>query len=101
MANKITDMSKIRKVIKFHCIGKSKFVISNCLSLSRNKVKKYISLFEVFAMPLEQINKKTDAELETFFFVCAKFQYIQRFLSKVNLYFYKRFQYIYLNCIVR
>ena len=45
MANKVTDMSKIRKVIKFHCSGKSKLFISNYLSLSINTVKKYISLF--------------------------------------------------------
>ena len=43
MANKVTDMSKIRKVIKFHCGGKSKLFISDYLSLSRNTVKKYIS----------------------------------------------------------
>ncbi len=67
MANKITDMSKIRKVIKFHCSGKSKLFISNYLSLSRNTVKKYISLFEVLALPFEEINQKTDAELEALF----------------------------------
>jgi transposase len=67
MANKITDMSKIRKVIKFHCNGKSKLFISNYLSLSRNTVKKYISLFEVLALPFDTINQKTDAELETLF----------------------------------
>jgi len=39
MANKITDMSKIRKVIKFYNSGKSKLFISSYLSLSRNTVK--------------------------------------------------------------
>jgi hypothetical protein len=67
MANKLTDMSKIRKVIKFHCSGKSKLFISNYLSLSRNTVKKYISLFEVLGLSLEVINQKTDAELEMLF----------------------------------
>ncbi|KUO67930.1 MAG: hypothetical protein APF83_12665, partial [Lutibacter sp. BRH_c52] len=61
MANKLTDMSKIRKVIKFHCNGKSKLFISKYLSLSRNTVKKYISLFEVLGLSLEVINQKTDA----------------------------------------
>jgi hypothetical protein len=42
-------------------------IISNYLSLSRNTVKKYISLFEVLALPFEEINQKTDAELETLF----------------------------------
>ena len=31
MANKITDMSKIRKAIKFYCNGKSKLFISRLL----------------------------------------------------------------------
>ena len=68
MANKITDMSKIRKVIKFHCSGKSKLFISNYLSLSRNTVKKYISLFEVLALPFEQINQKTRCRTRNFVF---------------------------------
>ncbi|MEG1219227.1 IS21 family transposase [Chryseobacterium sp.] len=67
MANKLTDMSKIRKVIKYHLTGKSKLFISNYLSLSRNTVKKYISLFDTFGMNLEDIAQKTDAELETLF----------------------------------
>lgn len=67
MANKLTDMSKIRKVIKYHLSGKSKLFISNYLSLSRNTVKKYISLFDTLGLNLEDIAQKTDAELETLF----------------------------------
>ncbi len=67
MANKITDMSKIRKAIKFYCNGKSKLFISKYLSLSRNTVKKYISLFETLGLSFEAINEKTDAELELLF----------------------------------
>lgn len=67
MANKITDMSKIRKVIKFYSTGKSKLFISSYLSLSRNTVKKYISLYEVLGLSLDVINEKTDAELELLF----------------------------------
>ncbi|WP_318346943.1 IS21 family transposase [Aquipluma nitroreducens] len=60
-------MSKIRKAIKLHCSGKSKLFISQYLSLSRNTVKKYISLFEVQGLTIEEINQKTDLELETLF----------------------------------
>ena len=67
MANKTTDMSKVRKVLKFYSNGKSKLFISNYLSLSRNTVKKYISLFEVLGLSFEIINEKTDAELELLF----------------------------------
>lgn len=37
MANKTTDMSKIRKVIKFYSNGKSKLFISNYLSLQKHR----------------------------------------------------------------
>jgi len=67
MANTLADMSKIRKAIKFHCKGKSKLFISNYLSLSRNTVKKYISLYQVLGLDLQTIEQKTDAELETLF----------------------------------
>ncbi|WP_428231923.1 hypothetical protein [Flavobacterium sp.] len=67
MANNTIDMNKIRKVIKLHCGGKSKLFISKYLSLSRNTVKKYISLFEVLGLSLESINQKTDVELDALF----------------------------------
>ncbi|MFV8340728.1 hypothetical protein ACNQGL_15810 [Flavobacterium sp. LB3P21] len=67
MADKITDIIKIRKAIKFYCNGKSKLFISKHLSLSRNKLKKYISLFEVLGLIIEVINEKTDKELELLF----------------------------------
>ena len=67
MANKLTDMSKIRKALKFHCSGKSKLFISNYLSLSRNTVKKYIALFDALRLNLEDLEQKTDADLENLF----------------------------------
>jgi transposase len=67
MANKVTDMSKIRKAIKLHCSGKSKLFISRYLTISRNTAKKYISLFEDQGLSLEDINLMTDIELEDLF----------------------------------
>jgi len=67
MANKLTDMSKIRKALKFHCQGKSKLFISNYLLLSRNTVKKYIALFESLGMNSSLLDEKTDSELELIF----------------------------------
>ena len=54
-------MSKIRKAIKFYCNGKSKLFISKYLSLSRNTVKKYISLFETLGW-YDIIGEKTIAD---------------------------------------
>ena len=67
MANKITDMNKIRKAIKFYCNGKIKLFISKYLFLSRNTVENYISLFEVLGLSFKVINEKTDDELELLF----------------------------------
>jgi len=90
MANKITDISKIRKVIKFHCNGKSKLFISKYLSLYRNTVKKYILLFEVLGLTFEIIHQKTDAELELLFShnvvetIPVKLQKLYAFFRKWN-----------------
>jgi transposase len=67
MANKLVDMSKVRKVIQLHHQGKAKLFISNYLDLSRNTVKKYIALYQVLNLSIEDINKKSDAELEDLF----------------------------------
>jgi transposase len=67
MANKPINMNKVRKVIQLHHQGKSKLFISNYLSLSRNTVKKYLSLYKVLELRFEDINHRTDAELESIF----------------------------------
>ena len=67
MANKLTDMSKIRKVIQLHNQGKSKLFISKYLGLSRNTVKKYIALYQMLNIDGEDILRKTDVELENLF----------------------------------
>ena len=67
MANHLTDMNKIRKAIKMHHSGKSKLFISNYLSLSRNTVKKNISLLKGLGLGPEDIAEKSDSELELLF----------------------------------
>lgn len=67
MANKMTEMSKIRQAIKLHCKGESKLFISKQLELSRNTVKKYISLYHLYGLSFEDINTKSDAELDALF----------------------------------
>ena len=67
MANKSTEMSKIRQAIKLHCKGESKLFISKQLEISRNTVKKYISLYHLYGLTFEDMNTKTDAELDLLF----------------------------------
>lgn len=67
MANKMIDMSKVRKVLQLHFKGKSKSFISKYLSLSRNTVKKYIALSTMLNMNEQIVSEKSDAELENIF----------------------------------
>ena len=60
-------MSKVRKVIQLHHNGSSKLFISKYLSLSRNTVKKYIALYQLLNLNIQDINQKNDAELEELF----------------------------------
>ncbi len=67
MANKMTDMSKIRKVIHLHHQKRSILFISKYLSVSRNTVKKYLNLYRILGIELSDINQKSDLELEQLF----------------------------------
>ena len=67
MANKMTDMSKVRKVLQLYQQKKGKLFISKYLSISRNTVKKYIALYQMLNLSIDDINQKSDAELEVLF----------------------------------
>ena len=44
MANKKTDMSKLRQILRLHARGESKLKISELTGVSRNTLKKYVSI---------------------------------------------------------
>jgi transposase len=67
MANKLTDMSKVRKVIQLYHQKRGKLFISKYLSISRNTVKKYIILYQLLNLSIDDINQRSDAELEELF----------------------------------
>jgi len=67
MANKLTDMSKVRKTIVMYHQGRDKSFISRYLQISRTTVQKYINLFKVLNLDMVQFNQKSDAELEQIF----------------------------------
>lgn len=67
MFNKIIDMRKIRKVIALHHQGKSVVFIWEYLLLSRNTVKKYISLCQLLNLSMEEVNQKSGTELDKLF----------------------------------
>lgn len=98
MANKMTDMSKVRKVIRLHIKGESNLFISRYLSLSRNTVKKYIALYKMLNLTITDIEQKNDAGLAQLFsntqaelvsphyqVVYDFFPYMERQLKKVGV----------------
>ena len=86
MANKRINMSKVRKVIQLYEAGKSKLFISNYLSVARNTVKKYLALYQILGLRLEDINRRTDAELESLFISNAEVELSPR-MKKLYAFF--------------
>jgi len=72
MANKTIVMSKLKRLLQLHSQGKSKLFISKYLELSRNIVDKYILQYRLLDLPLEEIEKLTDTDLDKLFFVQVK-----------------------------
>lgn len=67
MANKPITMSKIRQILRMHTQGVSKLSISNQAGMSRNTLKKYISLFEQSKLTFEELNELSDEDLSDLF----------------------------------
>lgn len=67
MANKKTDMSKVRKTLVLYFQGRDKSFISRYLHISRTTVQKYITLSKVLNLNLDLISTKSDADLERIF----------------------------------
>lgn len=67
MANKPMAMNKLRTVIRLYTEGKGKRFIATYLDLSKNTVKKYITLFIHSKMTSEQIEALSDRELYMLF----------------------------------
>ena len=67
MANKKTDMIKVRKTLVLYFQGRDKSFISRYLHISRTTVQKYITLSKVLNLNLDLISTKSDADLERIF----------------------------------
>jgi transposase len=98
MANKTIVMSKLRRILQLYSQGKSKLFISQYLELSRNTVDKYLLQYRLLDLPLEEVEKLTDTDLDKLFFVQAAealsprlkvlysfFPYMERELKKTGV----------------
>ena len=67
MANKNIDMSKLRQIIKLYCQKQGTRTIRDATGISRSTVQKYITQFRGLKIPLDELSKLTDQELEALF----------------------------------
>jgi transposase len=67
MANKKTDMSKIRQMLRLFAQGESKLKISELTGVSRNTLKKYLKIYNRLGLTLREIELLGDPELDQMF----------------------------------
>lgn len=67
MANKKTDMSKLRQMLRLYAQGESKLKISSLTGVSRNTLKKYLKIYSELQLSLLLIEQKSDQELDHLF----------------------------------
>src|SRR4030042_5989133 len=67
MANKKTDMSKLRQILRLHAQGESKLKISELTGASRNTLKKYLKIYQRLGLTPQDIDGISDKELDELF----------------------------------
>jgi len=67
MANKKTDMSKLRQMLRLYTQGESKLKISELTGVSRNTLKKYLKIYTRLGLSLHDIEGRSDQELDHLF----------------------------------
>ena len=63
MANKKTDMSKIRQMLRLFAQGESKLKISELTGVSRNTLKKYLKIYTRLGLTPEIVESLSDHEI--------------------------------------
>jgi len=67
MANKKTNMSKLRQMLRLYTQGESKLKISELTGVSRNTLKKYLKIYARLKLSIDFIEQQTDQELDHLF----------------------------------
>jgi transposase len=67
MANKKTNMSKLRQMLRLYTKGESKLKISELTGVSRNTLKKYLKIYTRLGLTLQTIEGLSDQELDHLF----------------------------------
>jgi transposase len=67
MANKKTNMSKLRQMLRLYTQGESKLKISELTGVSRNTLKKYLKIYARLKLSIDFIEQQSDQELDHLF----------------------------------
>lgn len=67
MANKKTNMSKLRQILRLHEQGESKLKISKLSGISRNTLKKYLKIYARLRLTTALMEGHSDQELDHLF----------------------------------
>lgn len=67
MANKKTDMSKLRQILRLYAKGEKKLKISELTGISRNTLKKYVKIYLRLGLTLQDVEMLSDHELDQVF----------------------------------
>lgn len=67
MPNKSLSMSRIRQILRCYAAGKGTKTIANMFDLSRNTVKKYITIFNQSGKSMEEVLELDDQQLNEMF----------------------------------
>jgi transposase len=67
MANKKTDMSKLRQMLRLYSQGESKLRISKLTGVSRNTLKKYLKVYSRLQLNAALVESKSDQEMDFLF----------------------------------
>ena len=67
MANKKTNMSKLRQMLRLYAQGESKLKISELTGVSRNTLKKYLKIYSRLRLSIAFIEQQSDQELDHLF----------------------------------
>ena len=60
MANKKTDMSKLRQILRLYAQGEKKLKISTLTGVSRNTLKKYLKIYQGLDLSIRDIEMLND-----------------------------------------
>jgi transposase len=90
MANKKTDMSKLRQMLRLYSQGESKLRISDLTGVSRNTLKKYLNIYARLGLTAALIEQQSDQELDHLFGEnllpepCARYKTLEPYFPKIE-----------------